>query len=232
MSTIKLLYYILIGVGFTFANPIKTITLELNNFIAINGPINKENVNTWIRNISSIDRSSFYIYINSNGGSVEYGLQLINQFNYLRSIGKTIDCIAQNAYSMAFQILQSCDKRYITSSSKVMQHQMSLGNIDGPFDNIMNYINMIQQMSNDMDKKVSDRIGLSFEEYKRKTSTDWWLYGEDIIKANVADEIVYIGCSPKLYNDYQIKENTELFFDQYGELNYKTTKVKKDICPL
>lgn len=216
----------------TNPNKIKSITLEYGNFMSIVGPINKNNVNMWIRNISSIEYDNFYVYIDSNGGSVDAGQKLIDQFAYLQQKGVVIECIAQNAHSMAFQILQSCDKRYITPSAKVMQHQMSLSEIDGQFDNLMNYLTMVQQMSNKLDQISAKRIGLPYDEYKKKVSTDWWLFGEEIIKANVADEIVYVGCSPSLYSSYKSKDDFELIISPDGHLDLKKSEAKIDLCPL
>ena len=212
-------------------NKIKLITLEHGNFMSIVGPINRNNVGVWIRNMSSIEHNNFYVYIDSNGGSVDAGQKLIDQFSYLQQKGVIIECIVQNAHSMAFQILQSCDKRYITPSAKVMQHQMSLSEIDGQFDNLMNYLTMIQQMSNKLDKVAAERIGISYDDYKKKVATDWWLFGEEIIRANVADEIVYIGCSPNLYSSYKSKDELELIISANGFFT-KISKSNVDLCPL
>jgi ATP-dependent protease ClpP protease subunit len=210
----------------------KSITLEPNNFIAVVGSINSVNVNMWIRNISSIENQKIYVYINSNGGSVEAGQKLIDQFAYLQQKGIIIECVAQNAYSMAFQILQSCDKRYITPSATVMQHQMSVSELGGQFENLLNYLTMIKQMSNDLDTIAAKRIGISYTDYKLKTSTDWWLYGEEIIRNNVADEIVYVGCGKKLYETFNYKEKVDFDVTPDGYLELKKTKSTIDLCPL
>ena len=52
-----------------------------------------------------------YLYINSHGGEVVAGNNLIN---YLLYNNKNIICIANYAASMAFAILQACNKRYGT----------------------------------------------------------------------------------------------------------------------
>ena len=130
---------------------LQIITLQPNNFIAISDEIQESGFKRWSMDLSKIksDTDKIYVYIDSMGGSVEVGNKLINQFNYYSKIGKSIECIAKNAYSMAFQIFQNCDKRYILSSSIAMQHQVSLQNIKGPLINTMNYLKMIQSMSDD-----------------------------------------------------------------------------------
>ena len=99
--------YLLLFLIFTSFNLFKAnkiITLKKGNFVSVNDKINEENVNLWIRNISSIDNNPIYIYIDSPGGSVDSGLKLINTFKYYQSLNISIDCIANNAYSMAFYI--------------------------------------------------------------------------------------------------------------------------------
>tara|TARA_B110000971_G_C19662959_1_gene343167 strand:- start:214 stop:489 length:276 start_codon:yes stop_codon:yes gene_type:complete len=77
--------------------------------------------------LNNVNTTNIYVYINSQGGDVSACQLLINQLKYQVMQNKTIGCIAQKAYSMAFHLLQNCNNRYITSSSQVMQHQISLG---------------------------------------------------------------------------------------------------------
>jgi ATP-dependent protease ClpP protease subunit len=190
----------------------------------------------WSYNLSTVasEKETIYVYIDSNGGEVESGNKLINQLNYYSKIGKSIKCIAKNAFSMAFQIFQSsgCNSRYILTSSTTMQHQMSLNNIKGQLFNTMNYLKMIESMSNSLDQQSANRIGMSIEEYNKLTKTDWWLYGEDIIRKGVADCLVTIGCDQKLFNThyYEIIEEAKITNDGYISITDK--KIKKYLCPL
>ena len=130
---------------------------------------------------------------------------------------------------MAFHILQSCDKRYITPSSKVMQHQISLSIPNNQLENILNYLEMLKQIRDNLEIISSNRIGISLEDYRNKVSSDWWLYGENIIINNVADEIVYVGCSSELYNETK-KINKEYFdLNSFSMIKKKTTV---DLCPI
>ena len=207
----------------------KIITLKKNNFIAIDGEINNKNVNNWIRALNNVTTSVIYIYINSPGGSVDAGEILINQLNYKKFFNFSIECIAQKAYSMAFHILQTCDKRYITLSSKVMQHQISLSLPKNQLENILNYLEMLKQIRDSLEIMSSKRINISLEEYRIKITSDWWLYGENILLNNVADEIVFVGCHKELFNETFTKSV------QYFDLT-KFDVVKKEIsydsCPL
>jgi len=185
-----------------------------------------------MRNITNINTDTIYVYINSQGGSVDAGNLLINQLNYQKALNKTVECIAQKAYSMAFHLLQTCDKRFITPSSKVMQHQISLGGIDGPLENLLHYVDMIKNISNSMDTFTAKRINLSYNEYIAKVNNDWWLFGEDIITNNVADEMVYVGCDAELYASSYVKEEVELGISSSGNFAFVTKNSTYDLCPI
>jgi len=227
--------YLLLFLIFTSFNLFKAnkiITLKKGNFVSVNDKINEENVNLWIRNISSIDNNPIYIYIDSPGGSVDSGLKLINTFKYYQSLNISIDCIANNAYSMAFYIFQNCDRRYITPSSILMQHQISLGNIKGQLKNVNNYLNLINDISYNLDEFTFNKLNITKEEYQLKILTDWWLYSDDILKYNAADSYVLIGCDKDLYDEQIPYEESILDITEDGILEIKVIKKYKDLCPI
>jgi ATP-dependent protease ClpP protease subunit len=207
----------------------KIITLKKNNFISVNDVINNDNVNKWIRDLNNVNTSNIYVYINSPGGDVDAGQLLINQFKYQMTQNKTINCIAQNAYSMAFHLFQNCNGRYITLSSQVMQHQISLGIKRSNYGVIKNYLEMVEQISNNLEEISAARINIDIDEYKNKIINEWWIYGLNIISHNIADEIVIIGCSNELY-----KISKTIYEDEFNFNTLTFSKIKKKIdeCPL
>ena len=66
--------------------------------------------------------SNKIVYIDSPGGSVLAGVKIIDQIEKYQ-----MSCIASKAISMGFVIFQSCHNRLVTSSSQLMQHQISFG---------------------------------------------------------------------------------------------------------
>jgi len=220
------LYFLVISFLIRYTNSHKIITLDQYNFVAINDNIDGNNVKKWLKELSeaiTLSKSNtVYILIDSQGGVVEAGNDLINQLEYYHLTGKSIECIAKNAFSMAFQIFQNCDKRYILSSSTLMQHQMSL-NINGKLLNTLNYLKMIETMSIDLDRKTAKRINIGYNEYKELIQHDWWTYGEEIIDYNLADEMVIVGCSPELF---------EIYEDEIEIMVSDIVLTKKYKCPL
>ncbi len=172
---------------------LEVITLTRHNHVSLLGPVNKQSIDQIILDIDILTKDNFYVYLNSPGGLVTEGERLVNHFNYLQETGKNITCLAENAHSMAFYIFQNCNQRYIMQNSKVMQHQMTVYN-NGPLENLDNYLVMIKKISHRLNTFCAQRIGISLDKFNSLVSTDWWLYGLEIIDQNVADRMVLVGC--------------------------------------
>ncbi len=173
---------------------LETITLNKDNHVSLLGTVNKTSIDKLMRDIYHLDKQNFYLYINSPGGYVEDGERFVSHLQFLQETGKNISCIAENAHSMAYYIFQNCNQRLIIPSSKVMQHQMTIYN-DGQLTNIENYIAMITKISQRLNIFCAKRIGIPLEKFNKLVSTDWWLYGQDIVDNNVADKMVLVGCN-------------------------------------
>lgn len=152
--------------------------------------------------------------------------------NWYVGQGKTINCIAKSAYSMGFVIFQNCTNRYVMTSTTLMQHQMSLTGIKGPLNNLMNYLEMVGQMSLQLDNMVSSRINMTLDNYRTKISNDWWIYGNLVLDYKVADELVVVGCEFELYDTNIQEEELVLDINEKGELGLVTNNKIKNMCPL
>lgn len=207
----------------------QTITLRKNNFVSVKGEVSEQNVIKWSNQLNKLNSNPIYLYIDSPGGSVDAGLQFINTINYHKNQGKTINCIAKSAYSMAFVIFQNCSNRYVMSSTTLMQHQISLSGIRGPINNLINYLDMINKISYELDNMVSSRIKMDLTAYRNKISNDWWIYGNLALEQGLADNYVVVGCDSELY-ETDSQEELTLNFNSSGEL--ELTSNSKTLCPL
>lgn len=202
----------------------KDINLTKDNNLVLRGTINEDTASNIIYEINkSKIKNNFYLIIDSNGGEVQYGMQIINEI-----VKTNISCIAIKAYSMGFAILQSCKRRYVLPHTNVMQHQMSAG-IRGEFGKMTSYIHLLNQYEAYLLELQTDRIGIHKKLFKQKTDNEWWLFGFNIVYENVADDIVNIVCSKELTSsNYTI---TNGFYDYtYSScpLITKELKVKKN----
>ena len=199
-------------IDFTFAVKLKTITLTNDNFVSLNGYVTSLSISNLIKNLISLPSDNVYIYLNTNGGSVDAGMKLVNVIKTLEDNNINVSCIADKAISMGFVIFQYCSKRYVTRSSTLMQHQMSLSGVSGKIRDINSYIKYVNTMENYINLAQAERIGISFEQFNENIRDDWWLTSTESIKQNVADEIVNIKCT------FENKEEIKHIHTIFGEL--------------
>lgn len=189
-------------------NELDIIDMTMNNTILIKDSITTQSADLIIRELYNMNSDKFYIYIDSPGGIVIDGLEIIGVINTLSLKGKNIICIANEAMSMAFSILQSCPKRYIKENSILMQHQM-YSSFEGNYESLKNEMIFLEQMNNYIHQKEANRLKINFNDYENKIMNDWYIFGYDAIKENVADKMVYIKCDHELLNStFNISYNT------------------------
>lgn len=195
------LIYTLLNMFFipNYSRMYEPITLNMSNSLFITGEINQLSTDYFIgkNKLLELDNTDIFIYINSPGGNVYEGMRIIENIKYLNSIGFNISCIAQNAYSMAFTVFQFCPNKFITSTSTLMQHKLYL-ETGGYFENIKNYIHLIDKISNDLENEWIDKLNITKKEFYEKIRDDWWIHGRDILEWYLADKIVTIGCHKDL----------------------------------
>jgi ATP-dependent protease ClpP protease subunit len=170
------------------------IVLDEGNFVFLKGAINRQVVSKFMNEFLRLDhRNVNYIFINSPGGSVDDGSKIVS----LLSSMNNIVCIAERAYSMAFVIFQACNERVIMHHGSIMQHQMSYGVHDDK-ERVESYVSHVSSINRQLSKLQAKRIGVSVDYFKKKTLSDWWLYGENAIDENCADTISAVICTNKL----------------------------------
>ena len=221
MNLLKLFLMILMSI---LDNTLSQELIELNsrNMITIRGPIKHESVSDFMNKVGKIDSNEIYIYISSPGGSVMEGMKIVDLIKSLEKSDRQVNCISDFSASMAFIILQSCQRRLATFSSVLMQHQMSLG-LEGNIENVNTYLNFIKDIDIELNKLQADKIGMPQDEFKDKIENDWWIHGPDAKKKSVVDDIVLVKCHPELNGKYETLNVSTMF----GPVQLKYTK-----CPL
>lgn len=198
------------------------IELKKDNFVSLRETIDQEVSSRLLAKLNAIEtkHDTLYLYINSPGGDVMAGFEVINYIKSLQERSKQIICIGHNAMSMAFAIFQYCTQRYILYSSTLMQHQMSL-QVKGKLYDInsrMNYLNSIEHTIN---QAQATRLNMTLDTFTQLIQNDWWLYADDIIQHKAADKLVSIYCSFDNYDENVVVQT------MFGDVH-----VKYSACPL
>lgn len=199
-----------------FSAPIK---LTKDNTIVLRGEVDSKSVGSVVLKLAESDQKELYLFITSPGGSMVDGNQLVYA---LKNTDKKVTCIASVAASMAFIILQACHDRVILPHSILMQHVASYS-LEGDAPNNASRVEFIQQMIDQLDADQAKRLGLSVKEFRAKTRNDWWLFGENAIKAKAADRSESVTCSEELAKE-RVKEVYQVFIFRIA--------VEWSACPL
>src|SRR4051812_1505331 len=95
-----------------------TIVLTRKNTLVLNTQVNSESVGRIIKEARALDKqpkltrndAPIYLFLNTPGGEVETGIQMIDALN---SLNRPIHTVTLFAASMGFQIVQGLGTRYI-----------------------------------------------------------------------------------------------------------------------
>jgi len=166
----------------------------LENTLVLRGAVSQESVAKLSTELQNFKGEAVYLFIDSPGGSVFDGLELVN---VIAGSKVTVTCVTSQAISMAFVILQACDERLALPSAHIMQHVGSV-QIGGKINEVVSFLNHILAVTKEMNQMQASRIGITLKEFEDKIANDWWLTANEALKANVVDEIVTASCSKEL----------------------------------
>lgn len=167
--------------------------LLMDRVLFVNGTIESTMANILTAQLLWLDQQSdkpINMYINSPGGSVIDGLQLIDTMNFINAPISTT-CLGMAA-SMGAVIL-SCGekgKRFVLPHSRVMIHQAS-GGFNGKSEDVKTSYEQLLRCQNDIYEILSKNIGLDYKEIEALCSnTDKWFIGQEAIDLGIVDKIV------------------------------------------
>ena len=212
------------NVPLTKKNSYNVYEITENNSISLRGPVEETSVDKIIDKIFSSKNKSLIFYIDSPGGDVDAGIKLVQA---MRGSGKKFICIANFAASMAFSIFQQCDKRFILESSTLMQH-LGSANISGSVNHMTSTMDLLHNIFTYLNELDSKRIGMSREDFYELIRDDWWVFGQDNITSNTADEIVEVRCDQSLTTKREIEEVDIAFFNIKAILVYSGCPMVSD----
>jgi ATP-dependent Clp protease protease subunit len=179
----------------TSASTVQTIDLtKSNNFVLLYGPI-YENGNQVAEAIkqASLKGEDVYLLIDSPGGSVITGGAIISAMEASPVPVHTV-CL-QLCASMGAMIHQYGAKRYTVNRSLLMFHDAA-GGFQGPFQQVVSRVNMINRFVNKMFAHVAKRTGQQYKDFMLKIGPEIWIDGEDAVTQKYSDAMINV-----LYNE-------------------------------
>ena len=195
------------------------ITLTPDNTLVLRGEVRFNNMVQLSHKLLTSKAETVYLFIDSPGGEIFSGLQLVHA---IQATNKKVVCIANTAISMAFIIFQACDERVIVEHSVLMQHMPSYGS-QGQEPNNYSYSEFIHSMAQGLYKMQAEKMGMSVKDFYSKIRDDWWMFDDQGIENKAADRKVSVTCSPELLAKYDVETFQVFIF---------TVKLKFNGCPL
>jgi ATP-dependent protease ClpP protease subunit len=133
-----------------------------------------------------------YFKLNSFGGSIYGGLDLIQAVEEAKKRGVHVKCVVdQRAMSMAMVLLQAvCDERLMTKRSILLAHNGSM-KTGGTHDDLLEDADHLAALNVAMAEIVADRLGMSIEAYRAKIDRrSWILTWREALEVNAIDGVV------------------------------------------
>lgn len=163
-----------------------------DRIIMLSGEINSALSNVIVSCLLFLDSQSnekISIYINSPGGEVNAGLEIIDTMNYINSTVETI-CLG-SAMSMAAVILACGEKgsRYALPNSEIMIHQPS-GGFEGKELDVDIYAKRLTRLKNKLYEILAEKTGKPTSSIAKASERDCFLTSEEALSFGLIDEIL------------------------------------------
>jgi ATP-dependent Clp protease protease subunit len=188
-----------------------TIVLSKDNTLVLNSEVNGDSVGALILKAKELDnnlsrhflvnKDHLYLFLNTPGGSIQSGLELIEALN---GMGRPVDTITSFAASMGFQIAQNLNERLILKSGIMMSHHAA-GQIEGSFGGVhpsqmdnryQLWIDRMRELDEQTVKRTNGKQ--TYESYIQQYDKEMWLGGTKSVAQGYSDRIVTVKCDKSL----------------------------------
>lgn len=133
------------------------------------------------------DRKPIKIFINSDGGSVDTVLHVIDMIRLSKTPVYTIGM--GRVYSAGGLLLMAGHKRYIFSHTSCLIHDGSSGAI-GSIGKMLDNLEFTKRLEEKMKQYILTSTHITEEMYDQNYRRDWFLFSNEMIDLGIADEIV------------------------------------------
>lgn len=193
-----------------------TVTLTADNLIILNSEVDGESTAKVISKVKELDAklsgslkkklsggsdAPLYLFLNTPGGSIQAGLEMIEA---IKGTGRNVHTITLFAASMGFQIAQNLDRRIIIKNGVLMSHRAK-GGFEGEFggqapSQIDSRYALWKSRLDELDAQTVSRTGgkQTMASYQKQYASEMWLTGQQSVDQGYADEVMSVKCDPSL----------------------------------
>ncbi len=143
-----------------------------------------------------------YLFLNTPGGSIQSGLELIEGLNGLR---RPVNSVTAFAASMGLQIAQGLNGERLIVSHGIMMSHRGAGEFGGQFGGLepsqaSNRYRIMAQQLKEMDERTVSRTKgkQTLESYQKAYNQELWVTGQEAVAQGYADKMVGLRCDESL----------------------------------
>ena len=177
-------------------NEVRRYRLHINpeRTVVLKGPVKQHNVVAIMdsmKEMAEISPETIFLIINSPGGSVVDGFELINLIKTLRHTKgiRTYCAIESEAFSMASLIGLYCHKTFAQKYSSIMFHDAAYG-VSGLAFLVKKRVEFMDKYLNMLHEDAAKQMGISLDSYKAKTQHEWWMTAEEAAQFGIVDGVL------------------------------------------
>lgn len=138
---------------------------------------------------------TIYLYLDTPGGSIVDGSHLINT---LKALPQEVKTITSFSASMGFITAESLGERLSLPDGVYMSHRAKIG-LQGQIPGEINTrLHFWENATSDIETTMATRLGLTLPAYQNLIREEYWVSGEEAVKAKVADKVVLVSCAQDL----------------------------------
>jgi ATP-dependent protease ClpP protease subunit len=190
-----------------------SVSLAGDNTLVLRGEVNGENVSQVLTKAKELDaalsgvkekfgaKKHLVLFIDSPGGSIQAGLELIEG---LKGLDRPVDTVVSFAASMAWQIVQNLDERLILKNGVMMSHH-ARGEAQGEFGGSQHtqmearqqlWLDRVKELDEQTVKRTNGKQ--TYESYTKEYDHEMWLTGTKSVAEGYSDKIVLAKCDKTL----------------------------------
>jgi ATP-dependent Clp protease protease subunit len=194
---------------------VKDIRIRSKQIVKLEGVVGSAQTQYVVSDILDAGKRGkrIYLIINSPGGSVIAGNQIITAMENVRAPVYTV-CIKFCA-SMAAIIHQHGKKRYMLDRSILMFHRASLG-LQGYLEEVKTRLNFFETIIKKENRYIANRLNMPLELYERLLAEEIWVDAEQAVITHMTDNIVNLQSKNPNDKDFYTLLKAQIDFTKDG----------------